>query len=96
MIHVQLTDEKFWGDGLPARLLFEIEGVLIISRFFLNIFNLLFDSPPISLSLKHKPPTHLPTFQSGCLTLLVVSLPSIPIVSQDSCLNALLVSLLEC
>lgn len=94
MIHVQLTDEKL--DGLPARLLFEMDGVLIISRFFLNIFNLLFDSPPISLSLKHNPPTHPPTFQSGGLALLVVSLPSIPIVSHDSCLNALLASLLEC
>lgn len=44
------------GPGLPARLFFEIEGVLINSLFFReNIFNVPLPSTPISLSFTYNP-----------------------------------------
>lgn len=47
------------GPGLPVRLFFDMDGVLISSRFFLeNILRVPLPSMPTSLSLTYRPPTH--------------------------------------
>lgn len=97
-----LTDvAPLCGPGLPARLFFEMDGVLMSSRFFLNIFRVPFPSIPTSLSLTHRPPTHPPTRHLFRLPLAFSgnSVPSGPALSHDNCLCVflllLLVSLIE-
>lgn len=78
--------------GLPARLFFEMEGVLISSRFFLlNIFSVLLPSIAASrLSFSYNPPTH-PRTRHLC-ALSGGSVPSGPTFSHGSCLSVFLLT----
>lgn len=84
------------GPGLPVRLFFDIDGVLISSRFFLvNIFRVPLPSIPTSLSLTYSPPTH-PRTRHLCvppLSLRERSVPSRPSFSHGNCLSVFLLPL---
>lgn len=81
------------GPGLPVRLFFDMEGVLISSRFFLvNIFRVPLPSMPASLSLTYRPPTH-PRTRHLCappLALRGSSVASRPTRSHGNCLSVCL------
>lgn len=84
------------GPGLPVRLFFDMDGVLISSRFFLvNIFRVPFPSIPTSLNLTYRPPTH-PRTRHLCappLTLGGCCAASGPSLSHGSCLSVFLLPL---
>lgn len=81
------------GPGLPVPLFFDMDGVLISSRFFLvNIFRVPFPSIPTSLSLTYRPPTH-PRTRHLCgppLPLRGSSVASRPTGSHGNCLSVFL------
>lgn len=85
-----------YGPGLPVRLFFDMDGVLISSRFFLlNIFRVLLPSMPASLSLTYRPPTH-PRTRHLCappLALRGSSVASRPTLSHGNCLSVFLLPL---
>ena len=96
-MHVLTDWALLCGPGLPARLFFEMDGVLISSRFFLvNIFRVPLPSIPTSLSFTYSPPTHPPTRHLGALPLALssgCSVPSRPTFSHDECLSVFLLPL---
>lgn len=81
------------GPGLPVLLFFEMDGVLISSRFFrVNIFRVPFPSIPTCLSLTHRPPAH-PRTRHLCappLALRGSSVASGPTGRPGSCLSVFL------
>lgn len=81
------------GPGLPVPLFFDMDGVLISSRFFLvNIFRVPFPSIPTSLSLTYRPPTH-PRTRHLCgppLALRGSCVASRPTGSHGNCLSVFL------
>ena len=88
-----LTAEEPCGPGLPARLFFEMDGVLISSRFFLeNIFKVPLPSiPTFFFSLTDSPPTHPPNLHLCARPLVGTSLPSNPTFKHVNGLSCFLV-----
>lgn len=88
-----LTLGLLCGPGLPVRLFFDMDGVLISSRFFLvNIFRVPFPSIPTSLNLTYRPPTH-PRTRHLCappLALVGSCVASGPSLSHGNCLSVFL------